>query len=154
MSVQRRQTLLTLTYPADAVEDVARLTFTAIRAQQVDATVTDASVLSAFTFVDICKGGDVRPVNQATHLSSRVALLQVRAFHGRTNTSCAILVEVISSATVHRGLLADVGASCVDTDLPSVAWARLTDAFIDVLKQKQIHILFSLKFGFIFFFFL
>lgn len=90
-----------LTYPGDAVEDVASLTLTAIRAQQVDATMTDTNVLSAFTFINI-------------------------------NTSCAIFIEVISSATVNRGPLADVGANCVDTDLPSVAWARLTDTFIDV----------------------
>lgn len=54
----------------------------------------------------------------------------------RTNTSCAVFIEVISSATVNRVPLADVGANVVDADLPSVTWFGLTDTFIDVLKQK------------------
>lgn len=53
-----------------------------------------------------------------------------------TNASFAIFTEVISSATGNRVPLADVGADGVDTHLSSVAWARLTDTFIDVLKQK------------------
>lgn len=44
---------------------------------------------------------------------------------------------MISSATVNRGPLAGVGANRVDTALPSVAWARLTDTFIDVLKKRN-----------------
>ncbi len=53
-------------------------------------------------------------------------------FFGRTNTACALFIEVVSSTTVNRVSLADVGANCVDTDLPSVAWARLANTFIDI----------------------
>lgn len=47
-------------------------------------------------------------------------------------TACAIVIEVISSTTVNRVPLADVGANRVDTDLPSVAWACLANTFIDI----------------------
>lgn len=50
----------------------------------------------------------------------------------RTNTTRALFVQVVSSATVDRVPLAVVGANCVDTDLPSEAWTRLAKTFIDV----------------------
>lgn len=46
------------------------------------------------------------------------------------NTACALLIEVVSSTTVNRVPLADVGANCVDTHLPSVALACLDHTFI------------------------
>lgn len=45
---------------------------------------------------------------------------------------CSLFIEVVSSTTVDGVPLADVGAICVDTDLPAVAWACLADAFIDI----------------------
>lgn len=42
-----------LTSPRDAVKDVAGLTLTAVRAQQVDTTMTFANLLSALTLIDI-----------------------------------------------------------------------------------------------------
>lgn len=120
--------MLTLTHPTDAVEDVASLTFTAIRAQQVDATVTDAHVLRAFAFIDICRDGTS---TRETRLGDRLPFNT----HSHTDTARAIFIEVVSSTTVDRDPLADVGTRVVDTHLPSVAWSRVSDAFIDVLKQ-------------------
>lgn len=57
--------MLTLTHTGDAVEDVASLTFTAIGAQHVDASVTATNV-NAFTFIDICK--HMQLINKDTHL--------------------------------------------------------------------------------------
>lgn len=54
------------------------------------------------------------------------------SFSSRTKTACAVVIEVISSTTVDRVPLADVGANRVDTDLTSVAWACLANAFIDI----------------------
>lgn len=48
------------------------------------------------------------------------------------NTTCAFFTEVVSSTAVHGVPLTDVGANCVDTDLPTVAWARLANTFIDI----------------------
>lgn len=48
--------LLTLTETSDAVEDVAGFTLAAVRAYQVDATVTCTDLFGAFTLVDICGG--------------------------------------------------------------------------------------------------
>lgn len=47
-------------------------------------------------------------------------------------TARALFVEVVSSTTVNRVSLADVGAHCVDADLPSLAWACLAETFIDI----------------------
>lgn len=46
------------------------------------------------------------------------------------NTAVALLIEVVPSTAINGVPLADVGANGVDTDLPVVAWACLTDAFI------------------------
>lgn len=52
-NMAREKTFLTLTSPTDAVEDVAGLTLAAVRAQQVDTTVTLANRLCALTLIDI-----------------------------------------------------------------------------------------------------
>lgn len=54
-----------------------------------------------------------------------------------TDTAGAIFVEMVSSTTVNRVPLAVVGASCVDTCLPSVAWACLANTFIDIWKHRN-----------------
>lgn len=48
------------------------------------------------------------------------------------NAAIALLIEVVSSAAVNRVPLAHVGADCVDTGLPAVAWARLANTLIDI----------------------
>lgn len=57
-------------------------------------------------------------------------------FFSCTNATGAIFVEMVSSTTVDRVPLADVGSNCVDTDLPSVAWACLGNTFIDIWKHR------------------
>lgn len=90
-----------LTNSTEAVEVVASLTLTAVRAQHVDTTMTCTDDFRALTLINI-------------------------------NTACAIFIEVVSSTTVNRVPLAGVGANCVDTELPSVAWACLRNTFIDI----------------------
>lgn len=53
------------------------------------------------------------------------------------DTAIALLVEVISSTAVDRVPLADVGADCVDTDLPSLARATLGHTFIDINAASE-----------------
>lgn len=48
------------------------------------------------------------------------------------NTACALIIQVVSSPTVNRVPLTHVGANCVDTDMPSVAWACLANTFVDI----------------------
>lgn len=48
------------------------------------------------------------------------------------DTAIAVVIEVVSSTTVDGVPLAHVGADCVDTDLPAVAWARLANTLIDI----------------------
>lgn len=48
------------------------------------------------------------------------------------NAARAVFIEVVSSTTVNGVPLADVGANCVDADLPSVAWTCLTNTLIDI----------------------
>lgn len=48
------------------------------------------------------------------------------------NTACAFFIDVVSSTTVNGVPLADVGADCVDADLPAVTGAHLANTFIDV----------------------
>lgn len=48
------------------------------------------------------------------------------------NTACALFIQVVSSTTVNRVPLTGVGAGCVDTELPSGAWTRLGETFIDI----------------------
>lgn len=52
-------------------------------------------------------------------------------------TARALFVQVVSSTTVNNIPLTDVGASCVDTELPSLAWACLANTFIDVNADAQ-----------------
>lgn len=98
-------------------------------------------VVSAF--IDILTG----PVDAVEDVS-RLTLAAVRAHQVDTamaltdllkaftlinvNAACALFIEVISSTTVHRVPLAGVRANCVDADLPSLAWARLTHTFINI----------------------
>lgn len=89
------------TNPVDAVKDVSRLTFAAVRAHQVDTAMTFTDLLNTFTLINV-------------------------------DTACALLIEVISSTTVHRVPLTGVRANCVYADLPSLTWARLTYTFIDI----------------------
>lgn len=124
--------LLTLTDPADAVEDVAGLTLTAVGAQQVDTTMTFADHFSDLTLINICRGERNRERNQMYLLCFVLQEKGCWFFFCRTNTACAIIIEVVSSATVDRVPLADVGADCVDTDLSSVAWLRLRNTFINI----------------------
>lgn len=52
-----------------------------------------------------------------------------------TYTSCSVLIEMITAATVGRDSLAGVGAVSVDADLPSWAGHAAAQALIDICKS-------------------
>lgn len=79
-----------------------------------------------------CVAGFTLAAVRAQHVEASMTSTDV--FSGLTlvdiNAACALFIEVVSSTTVDRVPLADVGAHCVDADLPSAAWACLANTFI------------------------
>lgn len=63
--------LLTLTNSTEAVEVVASLTLTAVRAQHVDTTMTCTDDFRALTLINICRGGMQTTENTMIHTSGR-----------------------------------------------------------------------------------
>lgn len=85
--------------------------------------------IAVFTFTAI----GAHEVNTPVALTDLVGVL---AFIN-IDAACALLIEVISSATVHRVPLTGVGALCVDTDVSPVAWTLLTHTLIYVNALPQ-----------------